>query len=375
MYLFSGKKVHLHYQMDGTKNQTDVLGIMSGTSLDGLDLALCRFSENSTKYAYRILHAETVPIQENWKTVLKNPFVISGMDLAGHHLGFGSFLGETALHFLKKNNLNASLIASHGHTLYHEPQRGLTFQLGHGAAIAHTSGIDTVSDFRSGDVALGGQGAPLVPVGDEYLFGEFDACLNLGGFANISMKNPDGKRIGFDIVPCNFVLNRLAGRLNADYDEGGKMASHGSEILELTKALNGLDYYRAGPPKSLGAEWTEQHVLPLLSAGDTHQLLHTFTLHIAWQIANIINTYRLKNVLVTGGGAKNDFLMEEIRKRTSAEICKPDTLTVDFKESLIFAFLGYLRMQGKNNVWASVTGARRDSCAGAFYKAGVIPIY
>jgi anhydro-N-acetylmuramic acid kinase len=361
--------------MESRKNHIHVLGIMSGTSLDGIDLALCRFSEQDGKFRYTILHAETMPLPENWVNILRTPFGLSAPDLARLNLEFGTFLGKTAKSFLDKMQEKADLIASHGHTLYHEPRQGFTFQLGHGAAIAHTSGIDTVSDFRSGDVALGGQGAPLVPVGDEYLFGEFDACLNLGGFANISMKNPDGHRIGFDIVPCNFVLNRLAGRLNADYDEGGKMASHGSEIPELAKALDSLDYYHTGPPKSLGAEWTEQHILPLVSEGDPHRLLHTFTLHIAGQIANIINTYRLKNVLVTGGGAKNDFLMEKIRKRTTAEICKPDPLTVDFKEALIFAFLGYLRMQEKTNVWASVTGARRDSCAGAFYKAGGIPFY
>lgn len=361
--------------MDGKKQHTDVLGIMSGTSLDGIDLALCRFSEEKKKYSYYILHAETVPIPEKWITILRNPFGLFAPDLARLNLEFGTFLGKMAKSFLEGKKGKADLIASHGHTLFHEPENGFTFQLGHGAAIAHASGIDTVSDFRSGDVALGGQGAPLVPVGDEWLFGDFGGCLNLGGFANISMKNEQGVRIGFDIVPCNFVLNHLAARLKLPYDEGGKLAEEGMELPELSATLNNLPFYQLAPPKSLGAEWVEKNILPLLLKGSPEDLLHTFTKHVVRQLANTINTYHLKNILVTGGGAKNDYLIAELRKCTSSDIRVPDLLTVDFKEALIFAFLGYLRMQGKNNIPASVTGARRDSCAGAFYKADGIPFY
>ncbi len=361
--------------MDGKKQHTDVLGIMSGTSLDGIDLALCRFSEENKKYSYYILHAETVPLPEKWITILRNPFGLSAPDLARLNLEFGTILGDMAKSFLEGKQEKADLIASHGHTLFHEPENGFTFQLGHGAAIAHASGIDTVSDFRAGDVAIGGQGAPLVPVGDEWLFGDFGGCLNLGGFANISMKNEQGIRIGFDIVPCNFVLNHLAGRLRLPYDEGGKLAEGGKELQELSATLNNLPFFQLEPPKSLGAEWVEKNILPLLDQENPSDLLHTFTKHVARQLANTINTFELKNVLITGGGAKNDFLIRKLREQTASEIVIPDRLTVDFKEALIFAFLGYLRMKEKNNILASVTGARRDSCAGAFYKADGIPFY
>lgn len=347
----------------------DILGIMSGTSLDGVDLALCRFSENGAKFGFQILCAETVPLPEEWMHILKNPFTLSGSELARYHAAFGTFLGKTAKDFLERNLLSADLIASHGHTLYHEPQNGFTFQLGHGAAIAHASGTDTVSDFRSGDVALGGQGAPLVPIGDELLFGEYDGCLNLGGFANISLRNDQGRRIGFDICPCNYVLNRLAERLNLPYDAGGKLASAGKEITKLAAELDRLDFYHTAPPKSLGAEWAEKHIIPLLGEENTLDLLHTLTRHVARQISNTIRLHGLRKVLVTGGGAKNSFLLETLRSAANAEIVIPNYLTVDFKEALIFAFLGYLRMKGKTNIVASVTGASRDSCAGAFYKA------
>lgn len=352
--------------MNGSAN---ILGIMSGTSLDGVDLALCRFRQESGRFTYEILYAETVRLPQEWRYILKNPFTLTGVELARYHTAFGTFLGKSAKEFLERNHLSAHLIASHGHTLYHDPQNGFTFQLGHGAAIAQASCIDTVCDFRSGDVALGGQGAPLVPVGDELLFSEYDACLNLGGFANISMRNGEGKRIGFDICPCNYVLNRLAERLGLPFDRGGAKAAEGKELKSLSEVLDGLEFYHVPPPKSLGAEWAERHVMPLLEEGKTADLLRTFTLHAARQIAFIIEKFELRNVLVTGGGAKNNFLIKSLRRMTEAQISVPDEITVNFKEALVFAFLGYLRMKGLNNIYASVTGARNDSCGGAFFKA------
>ena len=344
---------------------------MSGTSLDGVDLALCLFSEKEGRVSYTFLQTETVPLDPYWLEQLTDPFSLTGEALAKAHVDFGKFLGEIARDFLKRHQTKAGLIASHGHTLYHNPASGYTFQLGHGAAVAHTSGIDTVCDFRSGDVVLGGQGAPLVPLGDELLFGGFDGCLNLGGFSNISCRVPGKGRIGFDVSPANFVLNHLANQQNLPYDDGGKLAATGSIIYDVWHKLNALPYYAAEPPKSLGAEWVNEHVFPLIDTGKytVPDLLRTVTEHIAHQIAETAHNLDIQTLLSTGGGTRNTFLMQRLRELFRGQLTIPDSKTLDFKEALIFALLGYLRAQEKTNILSTVTGARMNSCAGAYYKA------
>ena len=340
--------------------------------MDGVDLALCLFNEgNDQRISYSFLQTETVPLPDEWLEILSDPFRLSAEQLAKAHVDFGKFLGQTAKEFLKKNKTKAAAIASHGHTLFHNPAAGYTFQLGHGAAIAHTSGIDTVCDFRTGDVVLGGQGAPLVPIGDELLFSEFDACLNLGGFSNISCRVRGKGRIGFDISPVNFVLNYLAQKLGYPYDADGKIAASGNLLPEMLQTLNALPFYEEEAPKSLGAEWVRAHIFPLLTESnyEVPDLLRTFTEHIALQITAVTNEYELQTVLSTGGGTKNHFLMDRIRSLHAGEITVPDSKTLDFKEALVFALLGYLRLQEKTNVLASVTGANLNSCSGAIYKA------
>lgn len=350
---------------------------MSGTSLDGVDLALCTFAGNDRRVEYSFLQTETVPLPPYWQDLLGDPFSLTGTALAKAHVDFGKFLGETAFHFLKRQQTKPYLIASHGHTLFHRPGEGYTFQLGHGAAIAHTAGADTVCDFRTGDVVLGGQGAPLVPMGDELLFGGFDGCLNLGGFSNISCRTDGSGRIGFDISPVNFVLNRLARQQGMPYDEGGKSAASGRLLPELLERLDTLPFYHAGPPKSLGAEWVDGHIFPLLDTTryTVPDLLRTFTEHTARQMAETFGRLGIRQVLATGGGTKNTFLVQRLRRLFAGELTVPDPKTVDFKEALIFALLGYLRVQKKTNILSSVTGARMDSCAGAVYRAFPQPGY
>jgi len=357
--------------MQVSKTSNPVLGIMSGTSLDGVDLALCLFTESGNKISYSFLQTETVPLPAFWLDIFRNPFQLSAEELAKLHVEFGKFLGETANVFLKKNQAKAGIISSHGQTLFHNPKSGYTFQLGHGAAIAHATGIDTVCDFRTGDVVLGGQGAPLVPIGDELLFGNFDGCLNLGGFSNISCRIPGKGRIGFDISPVNYVLNDLANKLNLPFDEDGKTAASGHLIPTLFDALNALPYYAQNAPKSLGAEWVKEHIFPLMdeSTYAVSDLLRTFTEHAAHQIAITTKELGIESLLCTGGGAKNNFLVDRIQHLTGNIINLPDHKTLDFKEALIFALLGYLRVHEKTNVLASVTGALANSCSGAIYKA------
>ena len=230
-------------------------------------------------------------------------------------------------------------------------------------------GHTIVCDFRVQDVLLGGQGAPLVPVGDQLLFPQFDYCLNLGGFANISTVI-EGERKAYDICAVNTVLNFLAGKLNLPYDEDGRLAASGEVIVELLATLNDLSFYSEKPPKSLGMEWVEREIIPLLDPGQPiPSLMKTYVLHAAEQISKEVGNRSKDTVLVTGGGAYNSFLIDELKKRTSAQICIPSEEVVNFKEALIFAFLGVLKLRGENNVLCSVTGASKDHSSGKIFRA------
>lgn len=342
---------------------------MSGTSLDGLDLALCAFDETNHRYSYTILAAKTIPYDNKLKTELFSAYKSSGMELCRLNAHFGQFLGTEAKKFLEKTGLQADAIASHGHTIFHQPANGFTTQIGSGADIAAVTGLITVCDFRSVDVALGGQGAPLVPIGDELLFTPYQACLNLGGIANISYKHENGNRTAFDICVCNMALNFLAGKTGKAFDEKGEMARRGQIDHNLLNALNNLDYFQQTENKSLGYEWFEKNIKPLIEKGDVETNLRTFTEHVACQIAEVLLKNQLKQVLITGGGAYNTFLQERLQALGDANIVIPDSTTIEFKEALIFAFLGYLRLNNKTNTLKSVTGALRNSVGGAVYKS------
>lgn len=347
-----------------------VLGVMSGTSMDGLDLAVCTFSKEFSNWNYEVLVSATIPYSQSLKDMIREAYHCSGRRLTEIDIEFGKYIGQQSKLFLDSNGLTVDFIASHGHTIFHEPANGYTLQIGHGASIVANSGIRVVCNFRNLDVALGGQGAPLVPIGDELLFGQYSACLNLGGFANISY-NDSNQRAAFDICAVNFVLNKLCFRLGMDYDESGKVSSTGKRIEKLALMLNNLEYYRSSPPKSIGQEWVETYLMPVLggySDEKVEDLLFTYTEHVAFQISSILNKLKSVHVLVTGGGAHNLFLVKKIREYTSAKLEIPEKMLIDFKEAIIFAFLGALRVCGEVNCLASVTGASRDSCSGIIYR-------
>jgi anhydro-N-acetylmuramic acid kinase len=354
------------------RNSWIVAGLMSGTSLDGLDIALCRFELEGDSWRYDILDATTYPYSETWMDHLRNAQHLTGSRLIQLHKEYGAYLGLRLNEFLSAKAITPLLVASHGHTIFHEPDKKLTFQLGDGNSLAATSGLTSITDFRSLDVALGGQGAPLVPIGDELLFGEYDLCLNLGGFANISFRS-ENKRVAFDVCPVNFVLNRLAASLGEAYDTDGTIAASGQIAEDLLNQLNSVDFYSAVGPKSLGREWVEKHIDSMLTSVPLSlpDKMRTMVEHIARQIGKVINTSAKpgSKVLVTGGGAHNQYLMQRIGRHTQAEIVLPDNLTIDFKEALIFAFLGLLRRLGKINCLCSVTGAARDCCGGVIHSA------
>lgn len=342
-----------------------VIGLMSGTSLDGLDLCCAEFSIlKNQHWKYEILAAETAAYEQNWENQLRSAATLSSQDLLALHSEYGFYLGKKVQHFIRKNKLeNLDLIASHGHTIFHQPERKFTFQLGDGRAIKSVTGLRTVYDFRSENVLLGGQGAPLVPLGDRILFPEFDACLNLGGFSNISLEHR-GKRIAFDISPVNIVLNKLSQKLGQPFDAGGEMARSGKICEDSLAYLNALAFYQQKYPKSLGAEWLDHNIWPLISHLGVADALHTFTAHTADQIAKVLNDFKMKNVLVTGGGAYNTYLIKLIQTKTAAQLIIPEHSLINFKEALIFAFLGLRAFRGEINILASATGCAEDHTGG-----------
>ncbi len=349
-------------------NKHLVVGVMSGTSLDGLDLAAVSIFWEEGRWHYSFVEAETVTYSVEWTTKLRNAPDLPGAELMELHNAYGRLTGREISSFVQKYRLQPALIASHGHTIFHQPAKGYTFQLGNGACIAAETGITTIADFRSGDVALGGQGAPLVPVGDRLLFPQYDYCLNLGGFANISFEK-NGKRVAYDICPVNFILNRLAETTGKPFDKNGELGRIGKVDKNLYEKLNLLDFYREPPPKSLGREWMEEHFFPVADAFEIQvtDKLRTVYEHIATQHAHAIS--KKGKILVTGGGAFNSFLIERLRQNLLCEIVIPHAQLINFKEALVFAFLGLLRYLEEINCYASVTGAGKDSCSGVVFIA------
>ena len=352
------------------KNEWNGIGVMSGTSLDGIDLAWCRFEKGDDgKWSYRIEKATNVPYSDAFKTRLASAPYLSALEYVKLNNDVAEVFAEAINRWLG-DGPKPDFIASHGHTVFHQPNTGLTTQIGNGAVLAARTNILTICDFRTKDVALGGQGAPLVPIGDELLFGEYDACLNLGGFSNISYRS-GSKRIAYDISPCNMALNVLANRAGLPYDKDGQLAKEGAIIPDLLQKLNLLDYYQQKPPKSLGKEWYDEVFSPVLdsflSDYSISDLSRTVVEHIALQIiANVPETAR--TILVTGGGAHHTFLIQQIQhQRDTLKVIVPDDLIVNYKEALIFAFLGLLRLEGENNCLRSVTGAQEDCCGGCVY--------
>lgn len=349
-------------------NKFKVIGMMSGTSLDGLDLAAVEFQLNDGNWNFSLVSGETISYSEKWLNKLQNTPTLSGEKLIELHTKYGKFIGLQINKFIKKTGFIPDLIASHGHTVFHQPEKHFTFQVGNGADIAAITQITTVSDFRTGDVALGGQGAPLVPVGDQLLFPEFDYCLNLGGFANISFES-NQKQVAFDICPVNIILNHFAEKQGFTYDKNGDLGKQGKVNAELLKRLNNISFYKQNPPKSLGREWIENIFMPVLNASKISEedKFRTIYEHVALQIASSASGNG--KMLVTGGGAFNTFLVKRIKFHSSSEIVIPSKKIIDFKEALIFAFLGTLRILDKTNCLSSVTGASKDSSSGIIFTA------
>lgn len=347
-----------------------IVGLMSGTSLDGLDIALCEFEEVGAGLNYKILKSDTIPYSSDQKNKMRSLPYLNVENYFKLHHQFGKFVGKEVSRFLADVKEKPAAVASHGHTVFHQPQKGYSTQIGCGATIAAYSGLTTICDFRSLDVALNGQGAPLVPIGDELLFGKYQSCLNIGGIANISFKKNDS-RVAFDICIANMAFNYFAQLNGSDYDKDGIGAKTGTLNENLFNELNNLEFLKLKGAKSIGREWFENEFLYIVQKTKlpVNDILNTLVHHTAYQIALVLNENKLNDVFITGGGAHNTFLIEALQKYYTNKVIIPDLTTVNYKEALIFALLGYLRLNGQTNTLSSVTGAKRNSIGGAVYLA------
>jgi len=348
----------------------NVIGVMSGTSLDGVDLAYIAFAK-SDDWKFKIIEAVTVPYSALWRQRLLKAIQLSEKELRKLNEEYTEYLVEVIQGFVNfideiPTFAGIGLVSSHGHTILHQPESGVTLQIGNLPELAQKLQKTVVCDFRVQDVKLGGQGAPLVPIGDKLLFTQYDYCLNLGGFANISFEEKE-QRFAFDVCPVNIVLNYLTEKLGFPFDEGGKIAKSGKISFELLKKLNALEYYQLQYPKSLGLEWVQKEVLPLIenSGLKVEDQISTFTEHAAIQLAAVFKPE--SSVLVSGGGAYNVFLIERINSHKKLNLVLPEKNIIEFKEALIFGLLGVLKIRGENNCLASVTGAKMDHSSGKVY--------
>jgi len=353
----------------------EIIGLMSGTSLDGLDIAHVSFSMDANSGdSYQLMNCQTYDIPEDLRSKLSNAYNYSVPSICQLDKELGCFYADCVNDLIKKHRINKKnilAIASHGQTILHQPQNGFTLQIGCGSTLSYHTGIDVINDFRSLDIIAGGQGAPLVPVGDFGLFqNEAEAFLNIGGFTNVSFKKNE-KILAFDICPGNLPLNKLALAKGLIYDKNGDLARSGEINFFLLDLLNSLDFYQKDGPKSLGTEWLEEHFYPLLKFDkEIENNLRTVVEHEAFQIGQKLNDAEVENVLITGGGSKNDFLISRIAHYFNGEIKLPSEDIIDFKEAIVFAYLGALYLEKRPNAISSVTGASKNMICGVFHRPG-----
>jgi len=348
------------------KNNYHVIGVMSGTSLDGIDLAQLLFQiSDDGVWRFKIQKSETIPYPISWKEKLQEAISYSQDKMDAFDNSYTKYLADVISEFIKKNKIeDLDGVCSHGHTIWHQPEKGLTLQIGNLPVLAKLINQILVCNFRVQDVLLGGNGAPLVPIGDRLLFLEYDYCLNLGGFANISFKNENLIRIAFDVCPVNIVLNKYAELLGMPYDDGGKIAASGKLNSRLLQQLNSLDYYVKKGPKSLGLEWVQDNIFPLLENSESpiKDILHTFVEHVAFQLANQFTEDT--SVLITGGGVYHQYLINRLKFHSKVKIVIPSSKLIEYKEALIFGLLGVLKIRDEINCLSSVTGAIKDHSSG-----------
>ncbi len=345
------------------KSTLNIIGLMSGSSMDGLDAALCQFKFSNQSIHYKILQTKTFSYSPQIIRLLQTIRNTSALSLFEQDVLYSQWIGKKLNQWISNNHLKANAIAFHGHTVFHYPEKGFSVQLGNAHQLAAITHLPVIHNFRNLDIALGGQGAPLVPIGDKLLFHQYDACLNIGGIANVFIQK---SQISYDICIANMALNFFAQQLNTSFDKNGNLARKGKINYSLLKELNNLSYFQLKPPKSLNREYFEEYYLPLLKKYklSNPDYLSTLTEHIALKISQAINLSDIQTVLITGGGALNKYLMERIKWHSNKKIIVPDKTLIKFKEALVFALLGYLRTYELPNTILSATGASQSASCG-----------
>lgn len=355
----------------------NTIGIMSGSSLDGIDIVYVEFYFENKEWKYLVMESNCYPYNPEWHDKLSDLHKASAFDYQQTDYELGKYIGESINHFIDTYNINKKdlIIGSHGHTIFHEPAKGFTSQIGSGATISALTNSTVVTNLRSGDVSLGGQGAPIVPIGERYLWPGYSMYLNIGGIANITVHN-NKETIAYDICAANRVLNLLANKIKMEYDKDGTTARSGKIHTELLSTLNNIEYYKQSYPKTLNNSFGTEYIYNIIESYSltVEDALFTYTEHIAIQISNVINLHQKQmdkstEVFITGGGALNKYLIERIQHYINKDtnIVIPSKLIIEFKEAIIMAFLGLLRVLNKTNVLSSVTGAKRNSSNGCIW--------
>lgn len=350
-----------------------IIGLMSGTSMDGVDLTYATYTKDKSGiWHYQLIHSKSFSYEEKIQQKLSKSTTLKSSELHLFDRELGRYYAKLINNFISENGIipdEINAIASHGHTVFHQPEKGFTVQIGSGIEMAVNTGIQVINDFRSKDVALNGQGAPLVPIGDKLLFNSCaDAFINIGGFTNVSFPNQN-PIIAFDICPGNLPLNRIMqNSFNKAYDDKGGQARKGKVDIKLFNQLNKLKYYQQAPPKSLGTEWLDEVLYPQLAPQySPNDLLCTLVEHIAYQISRVLKEYNAQKIILSGGGAMNKFLVERIIHLSGCQLVEIDTQTIEYKEAIIFGFLGALFLANEINILKEVTGAKRSSKSGTLH--------
>ena len=350
-------------------NSIYVIGLMSGTSLDGLDICFVSFKKSNYS-KYNIINSKTYSYNEKWIEKLKKSIFLNKQELKKIDIEYGTLISNYLKEFISEFSIDKiDLISSHGHTVFHEPNKGKTLQIGDGKTINKIVKTDVVCDFRTQDVEYKGQGAPLVPIGDLHLFSNYKFCLNLGGFSNVSIKD-NNKIKAFDICPVNTVLNHYSKKMGYTFDQDGVLSKKGTVNLDLLNQLNQMSFYNKLGPKSLGIEFVKSKVIPLI---DSHilnpkDILRTYIEHTSDQISKSIGSYFNDRILISGGGTYNNTLIDSIKTKVKSKVIVPDSQIIDYKEALIFAYMGLLKSKEKINCLKSVTGAIKDHSSGKIFR-------
>ncbi|MGB0167057.1 MAG: anhydro-N-acetylmuramic acid kinase [Luteibaculum sp.] len=341
------------------------LGIMSGSSLDGLDLALSEYTLNQEKWSFKILHRDSIELPDNLKELLKTSTSLSGEDLVLLDITYGKWIASQLGDFLA-DYPKPDVVGLHGHTVFHKPDLGYSLQIGSADHVAASVSCPVVSNFRQKNIALGGQGAPLVPIGDFHLFNDFDACVNLGGICNTTLLNRQDL-LAWDISACNQVFNFLAHEMGQAFDKDGVIALSGSLDEDLLQALNRLSYYDLKAPKSIGNHWVKENFIPLVQRAKSSvpDKMHTVQRHLVDRICTELKSYGVKKALLTGGGAHNANFVQRLRDQGDIEFIVPEKQIVDFKEAIIFGFLALLRILCKENILSSYTNSKFNLSGGS----------